>query len=253
MIKLLVLAAALFLSGPQRQSLLQEAEGITNYDVHYIRGAIRAKMATAALTLEKTTWEGEPVLYAGFSIRAVNLFRLFMKDTYQVNDYLNLEDLHPVFYSYPFTKNGKQVVQEILYDKSSGIIEVVYKTEGVQSEAVRTIPLDGVTMEPPSLLFLLRTLDPSSLEKTLKAGAILDGFRVAAEISFQGEDNDYWPGETAFHYQISLLERGLLENGSGNEIHVWISAAPTREMLGLEVPLGKGAITVRMRNNSKNL
>ena len=40
--------------------------------------------------------------------------------------------------------------------------------------------------------------------------------------------------------------RGLMENGAGDEIHLWISQAPERAICGLQVNLGKNAVVAKM-------
>ena len=39
-----------------------------------------------------------------------------------------------------------------------------------------------------------------------------------------------------------------MENGSGNEIHLWRSTGTDRRLLGLEVPLSTGTMAVSVTN-----
>jgi len=69
---------------------------------------------------------------------------------------------------------------------------------------------------------------------------------VPSELSYLGDDYSFWPGEAARHYKVKMLGRGLLENGSGDEIHIWVSPEPEHPMRGLEILLGKGSVTAKM-------
>ena len=232
---------------PLRQPLPQKSLGTTKYDVHYVRGAFRTKMATASFVLDQAVWEGESAYHASFSIHAVNLFRLIIRDQYKASLYLDRKEMNPVFYSYPHVKKGENRTLEFWYNKDKGIIESVTHVEGQEEPLVKTYTLDGITMEAASLVFFIRTIDPAALKEPVSLGLLIAGIRAPAYLSYVGEDNEYMPGKQAFHYLINLTERGLMENGSGNEIHVWVSAEPTHDLLGLMVPLGKAFMTARIR------
>lgn len=247
MIKLpsIILAILLALSTPvQRAPLGQEAMGTSQYSVHYTRGALRTKMATATLNLSEGTWEDAPAREARFSVRAAHVFRLFMKDEYRATLYMRPKDMSSLYYCYPYVKKGKNVLQEIRYRPEN--IEICTSTEGDPAPSVVTLQQDGVTLEAASIMFLLRSLDPASVQDPLPIGVIVAGRRTPAFLSYSGLDPDYWPGWPAYHYVLNMTERGLLENGSGNIFHIWISQDPAHELLGLAVPLGKATMTARL-------
>ena len=97
---LLPLVAAM----PVQKGLPESAKGKTQYEVHFNRGGIHAKMATATLTLEDARWQEHPAYFANFTVRAANVFKLFMLGEYKVNILLSKEDNHPYTYSFPHKK-----------------------------------------------------------------------------------------------------------------------------------------------------
>ena len=231
---------------PQRKALPGSAKGETRYVVHYKRDGINAKMATCTLTLKEGVWQDTPAYNATFSIRAANVFKLFLLSEYKVSLLLSKDDMHPYYYSFQHKKKGRQRHLEFFYKEQE--VESVLQIEG-QSEPIRhTYPIKNeVTMEVASFAFFLRCLEPAVLGSgPLRVKLLMASVAVPSELRYIGEDHTFWPGEDAHHYVVKMLSRGLMENGAGDEIHVWISSKPEHSIRGLEVILGKGSVTARM-------
>ena len=231
---------------PVRKALPESAKGETHYAVHYNRGAIRAKMATATLTLDEGTWQEKPAYYGSFSVRAANVFKLFLLNEYKVRLFLSKDDMQPYYYTFPHKKKGKQHQLEFFYRENE--VESILQIEDYPEPTRKVYPAEGkVTMEVASFAFFLRCLDPAALRgEPLRVNLLLASECVPSELKYLGQDKDYWPGEAAHHYVIKMLSRGLMENGAGNEIHVWISPEPERMLRGLQVVLGKGFVSAQM-------
>ena len=208
---------------PVRKALPESAKGETHYAVHYNRGAIRAKMATATLTLDEGTWQEKPAYYGSFSVRAANVFKLFLLNEYKVRIFLSKDDMQPYYYTFPHKKKGKQHQLEFFYKENE--VESILQIEDYPEPTRKVYPAEGkVTMEIASFAFFLRCLDPAALRgEPLRVNLLL-----------------------ASECVIKMLSRGLMENGAGNEIHVWISPEPERMLRGLQVVLGKGFVSAQM-------
>lgn len=231
---------------PVRKGLPESAKGESHYDVRYNYGSIHAKMATATLTMEDATWQEMPVYFANYTIRAANVFKLFLLNEYKVNLFFSKDDGHTYYYSFPHRKKGKERHLEFFYKENE--VESVLQTEGFPEPVRQVYATDGVpTMDIASFVFFLRSLDPAELQgEPMRANLILVTESVPSELRYLGKDYSYWPGEAAWHYQVKMLGRGLLENHAGDEIDIWISPQPERFFRGLEVKLGKGTVAAKM-------
>lgn len=240
---------ALLLSFPgalSRKPLPEGSAGEYSYDVHYKLGVVNTKMATCTLNQRPATWEGQPAWSAVFRVRAAHVFRLFIRDEYRVNLHLSKQDLQPYHYEFPYKEKGKDYRLEFFYGTVPGKVEsLLYSADG--KEPVRkTFPApDGMAMDLASMAFFLRSLDFGSFQGPLRMHVIMSAEYVPVVVNYKGVDASYWPGETAHHIVVNMPERGLMENGDGNEIHVWISGR--REILGLSLPIGKGTVSARLK------
>lgn len=231
---------------PERKALPEQAKGETRYAVHYNRGSIRAKMATATLVMDDGTWQEKPAFYASFSVRAANVFKLFLLNEYKVHLFLSKADMSPYYYSFPHKKKGKQRHLEFFYKEQE--VESVLKIEDYPEPVRQVFQKEGkLTMEVASFALFLRCLDPAALHnEPLPVNLIMASMAVPSELTYLGEDPAFWPGEASHHYKVKMLGRGLLENGAGDEIHIWVSPEPEHPMRGLEILLGKGSVTAKM-------
>lgn len=231
---------------PQGEKPSEWADGEAHYKVQYIRGGIRAKMATATLTLSDTDWKGTPAYAADFCVQAASVFKLFLRNQYKVNLILSKEDLSPYYYSFPHVKKGKMRHLEFFYGKNE--VESVLQIEDTPDPVRKIYPKNGlVTLDVASFAFYFRNIDPASLpDPPMRVRLLLGSTDVLAILSYLGEDATFWQGENCFHYVLKMEGRGLLENKSGDEIHVWISPGAKRFLRGLEIKLEKGSIVAKM-------
>ena len=121
----------------------------------------------------------------------------------------------------------------------------------VKSESVRppaapetvTFPLDGKTMDLLSLLQHVRFLDLGE-GKSESLHLLISGRSVSATLTCEGADPEKFPDKSVLRFRLKMVERGLMENGSGKEIVVWRSTAADRRILALEAALSAGSMTV---------
>lgn len=199
----------------------EEALGTVNYDVRYKLAGVTTKVADAAISLKNDTWEGKAVLHSHAAIRANSVFRLFMASEYTADSYATRDTQEPVYYVNPLKKGKKEGKLEYFYD--------------------------GRTLDLLSLIQYVRFQDiPQGATKELYL--LVGGKSVKATLTNQGTDRDRFPGKDTERFFLVLTERGLMENGSGNEIKVWRSTEKERRILGLETALSAGVMTVSVKD-----
>ena len=221
-----------------------EALGTARYEVNYQLGRISTRVASATITLDDSAWEQHAAYHSRADIKASSVFRLFMRDGYQADVYLSHTDASPLYFLNPVRKNGADGKFEYVYDAGGGLI----RSETVQpkGETVSTtFPLDGRTMDLLALLQYIRLRDFSAGE-TLRMHLLMGGKSFAATLSCEGTDTERYPDGSVLRFHLKMTERGLMENGSGTDIHVWRSTTSDRRLLTLEVPLSSGAMHVRL-------
>ena len=218
-----------------------EALGTVKYVVRYQRGKLDARVATATITWEMSTWNETPALHSTALVKTTPLFKLFLGSDYFAETYFGRKDLSPLYFINPF-KNGKY---EYFYRQETGLIESTID-EGDGQPAYMTFPFDGRTMDLLSLLHFVRFLDPSKAGSPYDIQLLMASKCHPARIEYQGIDNDKFPGIPTEKFLVKMTERGLMENGSGDELHIWRSPGPDRRLLALETALSSGSMIVRI-------
>ncbi|MBQ9660391.1 MAG: DUF3108 domain-containing protein [Bacteroidales bacterium] len=247
--KFLFFLAAVLLAGfaAEAKKLPADALGTHTYDVRYTWGLINAKVATGTITLEKSDWEGQATYHSSAIISANSIFSLFMGSAYTADIHLAQTDLQPVYFINPFKKNGKQGKFEYFYRKDKKIVDSITDMGTGDGSVETTFPLDGRTMDLLSLLHFVRFHEFSHAGTPVKLHLLMGGRSFPAELIWQGEDDERFPGRKAERILLHMTERGLMENGSGTEITVWRSDDETRMLLGLEAALSAGSMSVSIR------
>lgn len=241
----LILTAVLFLS-PAWAQVSSQALGAVQYEVRYQRGGVDTKVVDATITLERSTWQGQPALHAHAAIRAASVFRLFMNAEYLADSYLLPENRTPLYYINPIKKGGREGKFECTYDRAAGTVTSLFVRPGADP-VQETFPLDGRTMDLLSLLQYIRFLSlPEG--RFLSMHVLKAGESVPASLRSEGPDTEKIPGKAADRFMISMPEKGLMENGSGNRILVWRSSGPDRQLLAMEVSLGSGVMVATLKN-----
>ena len=230
---------------PAPKNVSSDALGAVQYEVRYKLGALDTKVADATISLEKGKWEQQAVLHSHASIRASSIFRLFLNAEYIADAYLTPGGQEPVYSFNPIKKGGKEGKFACTYDRKAKTIT----TEFVKPPAdpvTQTLPLDGKTMDMLSLLQYVRFQNFKAGEsRSLRL--MMGANTVSATLNFQGADTERFPGVKAERFVLKMVERGLMENGSGSEITVWRSAGADRRILGLETALSSGVMVAAVK------
>ena len=227
---------------PASGAVPPEALGTVRYEVRYKLAGKGSKVADAAISLENGTRDGNPVLHSHAAINASSIFRLFLNAEYIADAYLTQDAKEPLYSVNPIKKGKKEGKFECIYDKAAGTVRTEFAPPSTQP-VKEAFPLDGRTMDLLSLIQYVRFLDlpaGSSQEMHLLIG----GKSLRATLTNQGADQERFPGERTDRFFLKMFERGLMENGSGNEITVWRSNGIERRILGLETALSTGVMTV---------
>ena len=222
-----------------------KALGTVEYEVRYKIMGIDTKVATATISLEKGTWEEQSALHSSAVIRANSVFKLFMKAEYVADSYLSPDGQKPLYFINPLGKGNKAGKFECIYDHKGGTIrsEVVRPPE---DPAVSSFSLDGRTMDLLSLLVHVRFLDMAP-GASRQMHLLMGGKSIAATLTCQDVDNERFPGTETKRFHLKMKGRGLMENGSGDEIDVWCTTGSDHRLLGLETVLNSSPMVVTVK------
>lgn len=236
MIRLLIIPLVMLLAQPDVP--VNPSEETSMYEVRYILGDLNTKVAKATITTTPTMWEEKDAYKAEINIKVQPFFRLFLHAKYFVEAFVTRPGMQPLYYS---TSSSKENAWCRYSEGEEGI--VFWRHYKKKEPKTLIFPNDGRTMELVSMLYYVRTFDFKEGEPCeLK---VLIGERaLPATLTMEGIDTEKYPGHRAMFIRFVMLERGIMENGSGNEAYLWIDADGSRIPLGLEVALGKRGVMV---------
>ena len=203
------------------------------YEVRYLYGALNARVANATFTLAPDVWEGKDVYRTDIRIRVKPLFRLFLNADYIVEGRFTRPGMEPLYY---FTPSGGECWCR--YTEGEEGVYYWRKMGKMESPEIYTYPNDGKTLELMSMLYYARTFDFKE-GVPCEVKVILGGKLFPATITWEKTDTERYPGHRAQVLHLVFPERGLMENGSGNEATLWRDADGSHPILGLQVGLGK--------------
>ena len=237
MMRLLIIPLLLWMG--QAVSPSPSGDEICQYEVRYIVGDLNTKVAMATITTTPTMWEEKEVYKSEINIKVQPFFRLFLHAKYFVEAFVTRPGMQPLYYT---TSSSKENAWCRYSEGEEGIVFWRHFKKK-QEPTILTFPNDGQTMELVSMLYYVRTFDFKEGEPCeLK---VLIGERaLPATLTMEGIDTEKYPGHRAMFIRFVMLERGIMENGSGNEAYLWIDADGSRIPLGLEVALGKRGVMV---------
>jgi hypothetical protein len=221
------------------------ALGTVEYEVRYKIMGIDTKVAVATISLENGTWEGRPALHSHSVIRANSVFKLFLNAEYVTDAYITPDGKEPLYYINPTRKGKKEGKFECSYDYKEGTIRSEY-VRPPADPVVGTYSLDGNTMDLLSLLFSIRFNDIAPGESR-PMNLLMSGDCIAATLTCQGIDKDRYPGVETKRLHLKMTGRGLMENGSGDEITVWCTTDSSHRLLGLETFLNSNPMVVSVQ------
>lgn len=225
------------------RKLPSAALGTFTYEVRYIWGAINAKVATATISLEPARWDGRDSYHSHAFVKTSAIFRLFIGADLTVDSYIAQSDLLPLYTINPYRKGGKDCKFEYIYDRDKR--QVTNVAQGPKETLTKQFAFDGKIFD---LLTLLAYCRFEAGEKSVTLTLMLGDAAYPAILSYQGKDTESFPGEEAERFLLRLTERGVMENGSGNEVTFWRSSGSDRKILGLEAAIDPGHMSIRIKN-----
>lgn len=238
-VSLALLAASLC----EARKLPKETLGTVNYEIRYKWGAINAKVASIDLTLNEGKWEDHPAYHSRAVIKTSAVFSLFIGADMAADCYIAQSDLQPLYFVNPHKKGGKDVRFTFVYDRKAKQIESTF--EGVKETTTKNFPMDGKTYDLLSVIEFVRFLEASY--NTVDINLLLGEDRYPGVLVYQGKDTEKFPGRNTDRFVLRLTGRGVMENGSGNELTFWRSTGNDRKIIALEAPVNPGFMTIRIK------
>jgi len=224
------------------RKLPAEALGTVQYEIRYTWGAIDAKVGTISISLNPASWENQAAYHSHGFLKTSSIFKLFIGEDLTVESDIAQSDLLPLHFLNPYRKGGKDCKFEFTYGRN-GEIDALY--QGPKETLTKTWPMDGKTFDLLSLLVFVRFRETADTPVKLKV--LLDENCYPASLTYQGKDTEKIPGVETERFLLRLTERGVMENGSGNELLIWRSPGPDRRILCLEAPLKPGFMSIRIK------
>lgn len=222
-------------------------EGKTTYEVRYKWGVVDTRVANGVFTVTPDKWEGQSAYRAVATVRATPFFRLFMADEYKLELFLSREGALPLHCFSPLRTKGKECEYTLIYHQDTRQLEAwtVSATESIQ----RNFSLDDGAMDIFTLFYYVQCLDASTLEqgKPLSLKVVMPRSEAPALLYYEGIDKEAVPGVVCHRYLLQFTGRGLMENRSGNTVHLWVSAGAGGKLQMLTVPLNNGVLMARIR------
>lgn len=243
--RFLLLLSALVLTATfcEARKLPAEALGTVKYEIRYKWGAINAKVASIDLSLAPEKWENHQAYHSKAIIKTSAVFSLFIGADMTAESYIEQSDLQPLYFINPHKKGGKDVCFTFVYNRKSKKIESTFK--GVKDTSEKTFPMDGKTYDLLSVITYVRFLDAS--KKNVDLNLLLGEERYPGVLTYEGPDTEKFPGRETDRFVLRLTGRGVMENGSGNELTFWRSTGSDRKLIGLEAPISPGFMTIRIK------
>ena len=243
--KFLLLLSALLLCASlcEARKLPAEALGTLKYEIRYKWGAINAKVASIDLSLNPSQWENHQTYHSKAVIKTSAVFSLFIGADMTAEAHIEQSDLQPLYFINPHKKGGKDVCFTFVYNRKTKNIESTFK--GVKDTSEKTFPMDGKTYDLLSVIQFVRFLDASF--KPVDINLLLGEERYPGVLVYQGKDTEKFPGRSTDRFVLRLTGRGVMENGSGNELTFWRSSGPDRRLIGLEAPISPGFMTITVK------
>ena len=230
---------------PAPKNVSSEALGAIQYEVRYKLNGLNTKVADATISLENGSWEQQAALHSHASIRAASIFRLFLNAEYIADAYFTPDTQEPLYAINPIKKGNKEGKFACTYDRKAKTVTSEF-VKPPADPVVETLPLDGRTMDMLSLLVYVRFQNiGAGTSQTLHL--LMGGRTVTATLTNQGADTERFPGVSTERFLLKMKERGLMENGSGNEITVWRTTGNDRRILGLETALSSGVMVATIK------
>lgn len=238
-VSLALLAASLC----EARKLPKETLGTVNYEIRYKWGAINTKVASIDLSLSPEKWENVQAYHSRASIKTSAIFSLFIGADMTADSYIAQSDLQPLYFVNPHKKGGKDVRFTFVYDRKTKQIESTF--EGVKETTTKNFPMDGKTYDLLSVIEFVRFLEASY--NTVDINLLLGDDRYPGVLVYQGKDTEKFPGKETERFVLRLTGRGVMENGSGNELVFWRSLGEDRRIIALEAPVNPGFMTIRIK------
>ena len=231
MIRILIIPILLWLGQPVKVAT-DPGEETCTYEVRYLYGSLNTRVAKAIFTLTPSVFEDKEAYKAEFRIKVQPVFQLFLHSKYTVEDYFTRPGMKPLYYTTSSNKGSawcRYSEEEIVF----------WRKYGKMTEPdIFTHPNDGISMELVTLLFYARTHDFKEGEP-YGVKPLMGGKPRPATLTMEGIDAKKYPGHSAQVFHLVMLERGIMENGSGKDAYIWIDTDENRTPLGLQVALGK--------------
>ena len=216
----------------------------------YKWGLVNTEVAKATVKLEGTSFNGTPAFHVGFGVKSAPFFDAFFKMREDFNSWFTVQGLRPL----KFTRNtleGKYTATNVYnYDWNNKVIHADVNFNGRGDEHYE-IPLHECVYDLPTLIFYLRTMDISRMQKGGKyhLSFAIDDAVFDVVLTYHGKEpfslsrSDV---RDAHLFTCSVVKGAMFEGNQ--ELKFWFSADGNYVPLAVMAPLRWGAVWAKLKD-----
>ena len=221
--------------------------------ISYNWHAVQTDVAKGTLAINQENLNGERVWHTKMTAVTAPFFDVFFKIRERFESWFSVKGAEPKKFIRDTYEGGYIATNDYKYDRQSGVIHADVR-RGDNSKITKDIPFGSCTYDLTTLLYLVRKIDMSRIEKGKKYNVT---FAIDEEVgkltlNYKGRENKYIKGIGT----VSALKFGLgVRSGEifeGDQAFLWLSDDENRIPIAFMAPLKVGAMNGRL-TSYKNL
>ena len=252
LISVLLLSAGLSAGA---QCLPTRTDGVEPYQVNeklemsisYNWHAVQTDVAKGTLTIGQENLKGEKVWHTRMTAVTAPFFDVFFKIRERFDSWFTVKGEEPRRFIRDTYEGGYIATNEYIYDRNAGVIHAEVQ-RGDNPKVVKDIPFGSCTYDLTTLLYFVRKIDMSRVEKgrNYTVTFAIDEEVGKLTLNFKGRENKFIKGIGT----VSALKFGLgVRSGNvfeGDQAFLWLSDDDNRIPIAFMAPLKVGAMNGRL-------
>ena len=237
------------------QCLPTRSDGVEPYragekltmSISYTWHAVQTDVAKGTLAINQETLNGEKVWHTKMTAVTAPFFDVFFKIRERFESWFSLKGEEPRKFIRDTYEGGYVATNLYKYDRNAGVIHADVKC-GDNEPMTVDIPFGACTYDLTTLLYFVRKLDMSRIEKgkVYQITFAIDETVGKLALTYRGRENKYLRGIGT----VSALKFGLgVRSGEifeGDQAFLWISDDDNRIPIAFMAPLKVGAMNGRL-------
>ena len=209
--------------------------------------AVQTDVAKGTLSVGQENLNGENVWHTKMTAVTAPFFDVFFKIRERFDSWFSVKGEVPRKFIRDTYEGGYVATNEYVYDRKAGVIYAEVQ-RGDNPKVSKNLPFDSCTYDLTTLLYLVRKIDMSRIEKgkNYTVTFAIDEEVGKLVLNFKGRENKYIKGVGT----VSALKFGLgVRSGNvfeGDQAFLWLSDDDNRIPIAFMAPLKVGAMNGRL-------